>query len=38
MNHKFIFTGGPGGGKNTILNALAERGYRVVQESARRII
>lgn len=38
MNHKFVFTGGPGGGKTTVLNALAERGCRVVQESARRII
>ncbi|MCC5903767.1 MAG: AAA family ATPase [Halomonas sp.] len=38
MNHRFVITGGPGGGKTTILRALAERGYRVVPESARRII
>ncbi|WP_136246935.1 AAA family ATPase [Halomonas borealis] len=38
MSHRFVVTGGPGGGKTTILSALAERGYRVVSESARRII
>lgn len=38
MNHRFVITGGPGGGKTTILSSLAERGYRVVPESARRII
>lgn len=38
MNHRFVITGGPGGGKTTTLSALAERGYHVVPESARRII
>lgn len=38
MNHRFIVTGGPGGGKTTILNALSERGYSFVPESARKII
>lgn len=38
MNHRFVVTGGPGGGKTTILRALAEHGYRVVPESARGII
>lgn len=34
----FIFTGGPGAGKTTVLNALAARGYATVPESAREII
>jgi len=38
MNHRYIVTGGPGGGKTTILSALAERGYSFAPESARRII
>lgn len=38
MNPRYVLTGGPGAGKTTVLNALAERGYRVVPESARRII
>ncbi|CEP37216.1 MULTISPECIES: AAA family ATPase [unclassified Halomonas] len=38
MNHLFVLTGGPGGGKTALLDALAERGYRVVPESARSII
>lgn len=38
MNHRFVVTGGPGGGKTTLLAALAGRGYPVVPESARRII
>lgn len=38
MNHRFVVTGGPGGGKTTILSALAERGYSFVPESARKII
>ena len=37
-NLRFIMTGGPGAGKTTILQALAERGYRYVAESARAII
>ena len=31
-------TGGPGGGKSTLLKALAERGYRIAPEAARRLI
>ena len=38
MNNRFVVTGGPGGGKTTILTALAERGYNFAPESARRII
>lgn len=38
MNCRFVVTGGPGGGKTTILEALQERGYQVVAETARRII
>lgn len=38
MRHRFVVTGGPGGGKTTLLEALAERGFHVVPESARRII
>ena len=37
-NLRFVITGGPGAGKTTILNALAERGYIYVSESARAII
>lgn len=38
MNRRFVVTGGPGGGKSTLLGALAERGYRIAPEAARRII
>ncbi|QVL42613.1 MAG: AAA family ATPase [Alcanivorax sp.] len=38
MNRRFVVTGGPGGGKSTLLEALAERGYRVAPEAARRLI
>ncbi|WP_110673931.1 AAA family ATPase [Salinicola sp. RZ23] len=38
MNSAFVITGGPGGGKTTLLNALQERGYRIAPEAARRII
>jgi len=38
VNPRFVITGGPGAGKTTILNALAERGYIYVSESARAII
>jgi len=38
MNQKLILTGGPGGGKTTLLDALAKRGYPAVPESARQII
>jgi predicted ATPase len=37
-NLRFVITGGPGAGKTTILNALAERGYICAAESARVII
>ena len=38
MNRRFVVTGGPGGGKSALLEALAERGYRVAPEAARRLI
>jgi len=38
MNRRFVITGGPGGGKSTLLDALAERGYRIAPEAARRLI
>mgnify|MGYP003124391406 FL=1 len=38
MNQRFVVTGGPGGGKSTLLDALAERGYRIAPEAARRLI
>jgi predicted ATPase len=34
----FIFTGGPGAGKTSVLNALKQRGYLTVEEVARKII
>lgn len=34
----YIFTGGPGSGKTTVLNCLAERGYLTVEETGRKII
>ena len=37
-NLRFVITGGPGAGKTTILDALAERGYICAAESARAII
>lgn len=33
-----IITGGPSSGKTTLLNALAERGYKTVPEAARTLI
>lgn len=38
MNLRFILTGGPGAGKTTILEALAERGYQYIPDNARTII
>ena len=35
---KFVFTGGPGVGKTTIINALTSKGYVGVPEAARHII
>ena len=36
--NKFVFTGGPGVGKTTIINALTAKGYVPVAEAARHII
>lgn len=36
--HAYIFTGGPGSGKSTVLNLLASQGYWTVPEVARDII
>jgi predicted ATPase len=38
INLRFVITGGAGAGKTTVLDALAERGYICVAESARAII
>ncbi|MFG6178914.1 AAA family ATPase [Halomonas sp. THAF12] len=38
MHHRVVITGGPGGGKTSLIEAMEERGYPVVQETARRII
>ncbi|MEC4766359.1 AAA family ATPase [Halomonas sp. CUBES01] len=38
MNYRFVVTGGPGGGKTTLLSSLSERGYSFAPESARKII
>jgi len=37
-NLRFVITGGPGAGKTTILDALAERGYIYAPDSARALI
>lgn len=37
-NNFIVITGGPGGGKSTLLKALEERGYRSIEETARMII
>ena len=37
-NLRFVITGGPGAGKTTILNALAQHGYIYASDSARAII
>jgi len=37
-NNRFVLTGGPGGGKTTLVAALSARGYRCVPEVAREII
>lgn len=34
----FVLTGGPGGGKSTLINVLRQRGYESVDETARLII
>jgi len=38
MKPFYVFTGGPGSGKTTVLNALARLGYCVVPEGGRAII
>jgi predicted ATPase len=37
-NSRFVPTGGPGGGKTTVIEELSARGYRCVPEVARAII
>jgi predicted ATPase len=37
-NNFYVITGGPGGGKTTLLEELALRGYKVIPETARQII
>ena len=34
----FIFTGGPGGGKSTVLVEMERLGYQTVKEAGRKII
>ena len=38
MSRMFVITGGPGAGKTTLLHALAAEGYKVIPETARKII
>lgn len=38
MQNRYVFTGGPGSGKTTILTAIENLGYCVAPEAARRII
>ncbi|SFC64656.1 Predicted ATPase [Parapedobacter composti] len=37
-NNFYVITGGPGVGKTTLLNKLAQTGYLTIEEEARRII
>jgi len=37
-NNFYIITGGPGGGKTSVLENLGTRGYEYIQETARQII
>jgi len=36
--HYFVFTGGPGAGKSTVITALEQKGYTCMPEAARQII
>lgn len=38
LNQRYIFAGGPGAGKTTVLNALSDRGFLCVSDHAREII
>ncbi len=38
QNYKIIITGAPGTGKTSIVNGLAERGYKCFEEAARSVI
>ena len=38
MDHRVVISGCSGGGKSTLLEALRERGYAVVEEPGRRIV
>lgn len=38
LNRRFVFAGGPGAGKTTVLNALEARGKKCVADTARSII
>jgi len=38
LTHKYVLTGGPGVGKTSVLNVLADRGYVTIPEAARSII
>jgi predicted ATPase len=37
-NNFFIITGGPGGGKTSVLQSLFSQGFKYVEETARQII
>lgn len=38
MNNRFVFAGGPGAGKTTVINVLQERGFYCAHDVARAII
>ena len=37
-NNCYIFTGGPGSGKTSVLHLLGKKGYSIIEESGRKII